>query len=36
MKICITVGARPNFMKVAPLIHAIEKAKTQDRTSTVH
>ena len=27
MKICITVGARPNFMKVAPLIHAIEKAK---------
>lgn len=26
MNICIIVGARPNFMKVAPLIHAIDKA----------
>lgn len=27
MNICIIVGARPNFMKVAPLIHAIDNAK---------
>ena len=27
MNICIVVGARPNFMKVAPIIRAIDKAK---------
>ena len=27
MKITIVAGARPNFMKIAPVVHAIEKAK---------
>jgi len=27
LKITLIAGARPNFMKVAPIIHAIEKAK---------
>lgn len=27
MNICIVVGARPNFMKVAPIVRAIDKAK---------
>ncbi|HET8886988.1 MAG TPA: UDP-N-acetylglucosamine 2-epimerase (non-hydrolyzing) [Salinimicrobium sp.] len=27
MQITIIAGARPNFMKIAPIIHAIEKAK---------
>ena len=31
MNICIIVGARPNFMKVAPLIHAIDKAKAEGK-----
>ncbi len=26
MKITIVAGARPNFMKAAPVIHQIEKA----------
>lgn len=29
MRICIVCGARPNFMKVAPLVRAIEKAQAQ-------
>jgi UDP-N-acetylglucosamine 2-epimerase (non-hydrolysing) len=29
MKITIVAGARPNFMKIAPLIHAIERQKTK-------
>ncbi len=31
MNICIIVGARPNFMKVAPLIHAIDKANAEGK-----
>jgi len=27
MKITIIAGARPNFMKIAPLVHAIKKAQ---------
>ena len=27
MKICIVAGARPNFIKVAPLIRAIDTAR---------
>jgi UDP-N-acetylglucosamine 2-epimerase (non-hydrolysing) len=29
MKITLVAGARPNFMKIAPLIHAIEKLKSR-------
>lgn len=29
MKITIIAGARPNFMKIAPIIHAIQKSKEQ-------
>ena len=28
-KICIVAGARPNFIKVAPVIRAIETAQKQ-------
>lgn len=28
MKLTIVAGARPNFMKIAPIIHAVEKAQT--------
>ncbi len=31
MNICIVAGARPNFVKVAPIIHAIEHAAAQGR-----
>lgn len=31
MKIDLIAGARPNFMKIAPIIEAIEKAKTQGK-----
>ena len=33
MKITIVAGARPNFMKIAPLIHAINRAK--DKGSSI-
>lgn len=29
MKVTIVAGARPNFMKIAPIIHAIEKARNK-------
>lgn len=32
MKITIVAGARPNFMKIAPLIRAIEVAQTEGKT----
>lgn len=31
MKITIIAGARPNFMKVAPIIHAIQKSKSEGK-----
>ncbi len=31
MNICIIVGARPNFVKVAPILRAIDKAQTEGR-----
>lgn len=31
MKLTIIAGARPNFMKIAPLIHAIKKAQKQSK-----
>jgi UDP-N-acetylglucosamine 2-epimerase (non-hydrolysing) len=31
MKITLIAGARPNFMKIAPIIHAIHKAKDQGK-----
>jgi len=27
MKITLIAGARPNFMKIAPIIHAIQKSQ---------
>lgn len=32
MKITIVAGARPNFMKIAPIVHAIERAKRNGRS----
>lgn len=32
MKLTIVAGARPNFMKIAPIIHAIEKAREAGHT----
>nr|WP_299201321.1 UDP-N-acetylglucosamine 2-epimerase (non-hydrolyzing) [uncultured Brumimicrobium sp.] len=31
MKITLIAGARPNFMKIAPIIHAIQKAKNEGK-----
>lgn len=31
MKVTIIAGARPNFMKVAPIIHAIQEAESQGK-----
>ena len=32
MKITIIAGARPNFMKIAPLMRSIHKAQTEGKT----
>jgi UDP-N-acetylglucosamine 2-epimerase (non-hydrolysing) len=34
MKITLIAGARPNFMKIAPLIHAIKRAQTLGKSIT--
>ncbi|GGE42004.1 non-hydrolyzing UDP-N-acetylglucosamine 2-epimerase [Psychroflexus planctonicus] len=34
MKVTLIAGARPNFMKIAPIIHAIKKA--QDEGKSIH
>lgn len=31
MKLTIIAGARPNFMKIAPIIHAIQKAQGEGK-----
>ena len=31
VKVCIVTGARPNFMKVAPIIRAIKKASEEGK-----
>uniref|UniRef100_A0AB33IV05 UDP-N-acetylglucosamine 2-epimerase (Non-hydrolyzing) n=1 Tax=Prevotella sp. GTC17254 TaxID=3236794 RepID=A0AB33IV05_9BACT len=31
MNICIVAGARPNFMKVAPIVHAIQRAAKEGK-----
>lgn len=35
MKICIVAGARPNFIKVAPLVRAIEQQKARHQQSSM-
>jgi UDP-N-acetylglucosamine 2-epimerase (non-hydrolysing) len=35
-KICIVGGARPNFMKIAPIIHALEKREDRFEYRLVH
>jgi len=32
MKITLIVGARPNFIKIAPIIHAIHKAQNNGKS----
>ncbi|PWH86419.1 non-hydrolyzing UDP-N-acetylglucosamine 2-epimerase [Brumimicrobium oceani] len=32
MKITIIAGARPNFMKIGPIIHAVQKAKNEGKS----
>lgn len=29
MKLTLIAGVRPNFMKIAPIIHAIQKAQAE-------
>ena len=31
MNICIVAGARPNFIKVAPIVHAINNANAKGK-----
>lgn len=31
MKITIVSGARPNFMKIAPIVHAIDTARSEGK-----
>ena len=33
--ICLVAGARPNFMKVAPIVHALEKRKEASRAAGI-
>jgi len=35
MKIALVCGARPNFMKIAPLIRAIEKHNAYSETNLI-
>ena len=32
MNICIFVGARPNFIKIAPIVRAVVKAKAEGKS----
>ena len=36
MKILFVVGARPNFMKIAPLVHAVEQYNAQGKETIEH